>query len=73
MKYPKSKSFKKGLDKVPHGKYNEVKAKLMSALGISSGLAFRNRRNGKVEHTVVECQLIEEVFAEFGVTDPWGE
>lgn len=73
MKYPKSKSFNKGLNKVPHGKYNEVKAKLKSALGISSGFGFRNRRDGKVNHTISDCQKIESVFAEYGVTDPWGE
>lgn len=73
MEYPKSTSFKKGWREIPQGKVKEFTEKIKRKLGISSGLAFRNRRDGKVEHTVVECQLIEAVFAEYGVTDPWGE
>lgn len=73
MKYPKSTSFNKGLREVPHGQIKEVIANLKSVLGISSALAFRNRRNGKVDHTIGDCKKIEAVFAEYGVTDPWGE
>lgn len=73
MKYPNSKSFNKGLREVPHGKIKEAAEKLKNALGITSGLGFRNRRNGKIDHTIGDCQKIEAVFAEYGVTDPWGE
>lgn len=73
MEYPTSKSFNKGLQEVPHGKIKEAIAKLKSSLGITSALGFRNRRNGKVDHTIGDCQKIEAVFAEYGVKNPWGE
>ena len=73
MEYPTSKSFRKGLREVPSGKLSEVIEKLKHTLGITSGFGFRNRRDGKVDHTVGDCQKIEAVFAEYGITNPWGE
>lgn len=73
MQYPTSKSFNKGLREVPHGKIKEVIMELKNALGITSVLGFRNRRDGKVDHTIDDCVKIEAVFAEYGVKNPWGE
>lgn len=73
MQYPTSKSFNKGLREVPHGKIKEAREKLKSALGITSALGFRKRRDGLVDHTVDDCIKIERVFAEYNVKQPWGE
>lgn len=73
MQYPKSKSFNKGLREVPHGKIKEVKKKLMAALGVTSPLGYRNRRNGRVDHTIDDCIAIEAVFSQYDIKQPWGE
>lgn len=73
MQYPKSKSFNKGLREVPHGKIEDVKKRLMVTLNITTPLAYRNRRNGRIDHTIDDCIKIEGVFAEYGIKQPWGE
>ena len=49
-----------------------VKQELMEKIGIKSNFSFIARRAGKVEPKVSEAEIIYEVFAKYGVTDPWG-
>ncbi|RNC66166.1 hypothetical protein [Proteiniphilum sp. X52] len=65
-------SFQKGLGQVQVKDLAEVKAKLMQALGIRTpqGLGYRIR--GVYSLKVREKELIESVFAEYGIKDIWG-
>ena len=50
----------------------EVKAEIMSALGITTNVSWINRRSGKIEPKISEARAIEEIFAKRGITDVWG-
>lgn len=65
-------SFQKGLGQVQVKDLAEVKAKLMQALGIRTpqGLGYRIR--GVYSLKVHEKELIESIFAEYGIKDIWG-
>lgn len=65
-------SFLKGFNQVQVGKTTEVKEKLMSVLSITTRASWGARLNGKVEPKVSEAQAIEKVFAEYGITEIWG-
>lgn len=74
MQYPRSKSFNKGLREVAYGKYKELKAALMKAIGIASEPIWRKYRDGQTKYLDVDvARRIEETFAAFGVKNPWGE
>lgn len=73
MQYPVSVSFNKGLREIPLGKIKEVQNRLKEALGVWSHVGWKRRRDGAVEPRISECMKIEAIFAEYGVTDPWGE
>lgn len=66
-------SFKKGWSQVKQGDIKTARAALMSALGINTRNAFLDRMKGKIEPRVTEAKMIERVFAEFGITEIWGE
>jgi hypothetical protein len=66
-------SFKKGFDQVQHKDVTEVKKKIMSALKITTRAAWGFRLNGTIEPKVSEAQAIESIFAEYGITEIWGE
>ena len=44
-----------------------------NALGLTSTPPFYQRLNGKVEPKVTEAEAIERIFAEYGITEVWGE
>ena len=69
----RSFSFKKGWNQLKHVDVEQVRNKLMAALGLTSTPPFYQRLNGKVEPKVTEAEAIEQIFAEYGVTDVWGE
>lgn len=65
-------SFQKGWSQVKQGDASTVRSKLMAALNITTRMAFLDRLNGKVEPKVTEHRAIEEIFAEYGITEIWG-
>ena len=65
-------SFQKGWAHVKQGDARAVRAKLMTALDITSRVSFLDRMKGKIEPLVTEAEAIERVFAEYGITDCWG-
>jgi hypothetical protein len=65
-------SFQKGWLQVKQGDASAVRSKLMVALNITTRMAFLDRLNGKVEPRVTEHCAIEEIFAEYGITEIWG-
>ena len=50
-----------------------VKKKLMKALNINNRVSFSERKLGKIEPSISEHNAVEQVFAEFGITDVWGK
>ena len=66
-------SFQKGWSQVKQGEVSAVRAKLMTALSITTRMAFLNRLNGSVEPKVTEHEAIERIFKEHGITEIWGE
>ena len=69
----RSFSFKKGWNQLKHVDVEQVRNKLMDALKLTSTPPFYQRLNGKVEPKVTEAEAIEQIFAEYGITDVWGE
>lgn len=69
----RSFSFKKGWNQLRHGDIEQARNKLMDALGLTSTPPFYQRLNGKVEPKVTEAEAIERIFAEYGITEVWGE
>ena len=45
----------------------------MKALGLNSRMAWWQRLNGIIEPRVTEAEAIESIFAEYGISDVWGE
>ncbi|WP_352423458.1 hypothetical protein [Proteiniphilum sp.] len=66
-------SFKKGFGQVQQKDVSEVKTKIMSVLNIKTRPGWKYRLDGRIEPKVSEATAIEEVFAEYGITDVWGE
>ncbi len=66
-------SFQKGFSQVMQKDISNVKSEVMSALGITTSVAWLNRLNGKVEPKVSEAKAIEETFAKYGIKEVWGE
>lgn len=66
-------SFRKGWLQVALGKSDEVKMRLMQLLGINSRTSWSNRLAGIFALSPAERASIENVFAEYGITDIWGE
>lgn len=69
----RSFSFKKGWNQLRHGDVEQARNKLMDALRLTSTPPFYQRLNGKVEPKVTEAEAIERIFAEYGITEVWGE
>jgi hypothetical protein len=65
-------SFQKGWMQVRQRDVAAVRSKLMNALNITTGVAFLDRKNGKVEPRVSEHKAIEAIFREYGIADVWG-
>ena len=49
-----------------------VRNELMEALNITTTQALRNRRTGKIDHTLSEKEVIEEIFHKRGIKKIWG-
>lgn len=68
-----SNAFVRGRRKLPLAVTDEVRRKIMEALGLQTITAFNQRRRGVIEPKISEFRAIEAVFAEYGVSDIWGE
>ena len=66
-------SFQKGWSQVKQGEVSVVRTQLMTALSITTRMAFLNRLNGDVEPKVTEYEAIERIFKEHGIAEIWGE
>lgn len=66
-------SFQKGFNQVTVQEARKLRNDLKEALKINSRPAWLNRLRGNVEPKVSEAKAIEEVFAEYGITEIWGE
>ena len=65
-------SFRRGYDQLQRKDVVAAKKELMEALGLSSNIGFYNRLNGKVIPKVTEAEIIEGIFAKYGVIEVWG-
>lgn len=66
-------SFQKGFSQVMQKDISNVKSEVMTALGITTNVAWLNRLNGKVEPKVSEAKAIEDTFAKYGIKEVWGQ
>jgi hypothetical protein len=66
-------AFMRGWNQVPKSKMNEVREAIMIQLNLASFSTFYSRLKGIPEPTMSEGEKICEVFAEYGITDVWGE
>lgn len=65
-------AFKAGFSQVKRKDANEVRERIMQALGLTTRASWYSRLNGSVEPKVSEARAIEEVFAKYGITKVWG-
>lgn len=72
MTMEKNFSFKKGWKQLPQSAVPEVRSKIISALELKTIPSFYPRLNGRIEPKISEARKIEAVFAEYGITDIWG-
>lgn len=71
---PTTRAFKEGLRKLRVKDVPEVKAKIMAILGVTTKQSYIRYANGRaVNLDVTKAARIQEVFAEYGVPDCWGE
>ena len=66
-------SFKKGWGQVQQKDSKEVRERIEKCLGIRNRNSFYNRLNGDIEPKVSEAKSIEVIFADYGITEVWGE
>lgn len=65
-------SFRRGYDQLQRKDIQAAKREIMDALEITSDIGFYNRLNGKVIPRVTEAEVIESIFAKYGVIEVWG-
>lgn len=58
--------------KVKNRDMRQCRSDLMAALDLKTRRAFLQRLYGNVEPRISEYQVIEAVFAKYGITDIWG-
>lgn len=66
-------SFKRGFAQVRQKDVKKIRERIMSALGLRTRVSWYARLNGDVEPKVSEARAIEAVFANYGISDVWGE
>ncbi len=64
--------FRRGYSQVRQKDAKKVMEQIKKALGITTNVSWNARLNGKVEPKMSEAKAIEEVFAEYGITEVWG-
>ena len=66
-------SFSKGWSQLRHCDAPVARKKLMRSLNVNTRQGFLNRMYGTVEPRVTEHESVERIFAEYGITDVWGD
>jgi len=67
------KAFMKGLSEIRVKDLPDVREALYRILRVTTPQAFRNYANGKVINLDVDkARQIEDLFAAYGVANPWG-
>jgi hypothetical protein len=67
------RSFRKGLAELKVKDVQTVKSGIKDILGVGSKQSFARYADGKAPTLDVDkARRIEEIFARFGVTQPWG-
>lgn len=70
---PFVRSFRKGLAEIRMKDSQAIRAELKGILGVSTKQGLAHYANGKAKSLDVDkARAIEEVFARYGVRDPWG-
>ena len=64
--------FGLGWSNVTIGTRDEVKGKLMAALGITTRAAFNNYKSGRQRVTFDQAEEIEKIFKAYGIRKIWG-
>ncbi len=73
VKPNESKAFMKGLSELKVKDLPEVREALKKILGVTTDQSFRNYAGGKVQTLDVEkAGQIADLFAAYGVANPWG-
>jgi len=65
-------SFQKGWYQLRQHQVAEARNKIMAKFGITTRMAFLKRLNGKTMGMQAERDAIEAIFAEYGITEVWG-
>ena len=71
-KNPKA-SFRKGFVQLRQVDVPAFKARLLKALGLNNMNSFYDRLSGKIEPKMSEIETIENLFADYGITEVLGE
>ncbi|MDR0605704.1 MAG: hypothetical protein LBG80_15530 [Bacteroidales bacterium] len=66
-------SFEQGYYHVPYIDQKACRARIMSALELTTRVGFLTRLRGKIEPKISEVFEIEKIFEEYGITDVWGK
>ena len=66
-------SFRKAWGQVPKNKAEEVRKRIMDALGMKTRNTFYIRLRGEIEPKVSEAEAIEAIFKDYGITEVWGD
>ena len=66
-------SFRKAWGQVPKNKAEEVRKRIMDALGMKTRNTFYIRMRGEIEPKVSEAEAIEAIFKDYGITEVWGD
>ncbi len=70
--YPE-KAFKKGLSELRIKDLQDVREALSQILGITTPAMLNNYASGRVKNLdVAKARQIEDLFASYGVLNPWG-
>lgn len=73
MEITKNYSFKNGYEQLRSCDQKPFRETLTKRLGMTTSAGFYGRMRGDVEPKASEVRIIEETFAEFGVTENvWG-
>lgn len=68
-----AKAFRKGLREIRVKDVDEVREALLQILGVSTKQALTYYINGRAARLdVLKAQQIADLFASYGVTEPWG-
>ena len=73
MKKNSDASFRRGFVQLRKKDIPAFKERLAEQLGFKNRNTFYDRLSGKVEPKMSEIKLIENLFAEYGITEVWGE